>query len=194
MTERVRLEGVMEFETASGQVFRIQSVQGGRGVAVFPVLPKGARPRKPRRGGAGRPPSPSTVKLREKLAEDAASGGVEKPAVYVEWLLSAEKGIKPGTAKQRVYKERTDFLATHPGAKAKKAPKAAKKAAPKKGGKRGRKPSPALQKLRAKLEKDAAAGNLKDPKKYIDWVLKQDKDLGLKSARTMVYRERNAVA
>ena len=193
MAERMKLDQTMELETSSGQVFRIKPVQGGRGVAVFPVLPKEAKPRKPRVGGAGRPPLPSTLRLREKLAEDAASGGVREPAAYVEWLLSEEKGIKPGTAKQRVYKERTDFLATHPGAKA-KAKKVAKKATPKKGGRRGRKPSPALQKLRAKLEKDAAAGNLKDPKKYIDWVLKQDKDIGLKSARTMVYRERNAVA
>jgi len=192
MAERMKLEGAVELETASGQVFRIKPVQGGKGIAVLPVLPKEAKPRKARAGGAGRPPSPSTVKLRERLAADAASGGVEKPAVYIEWLLSEEKGIKPGTAKQRVYKERTDFLAAHPGAKAKKAKKTAK-AARKTGGKRGRKPSPALEKLRAKLQKDAAAGNLKDPKKYIDWVLKQDKDIGLKSARTMVYRERQAV-
>jgi len=195
MTEgRIRFEEALEVETATGRVFRIKPVQGGRGVAVFPVLPKDARPRKPRAGGAGRPPSPSTVKLREKLAADAAFGGVAKPAVYIEWLLSEQQGLKAATAQQRVYKERRDFLAANPSAKARKAKKAPKRAKKTRGGKRGRKPSPALQKLRARLEKDAAAGVLKDPKAYVDWVLKQDKDIGLKSARTMVYRERNAVA
>jgi len=203
--DRIRLEETLELETAAGQVFRIKPVQGGRGVAVLPVLPRAARPRRGGKGGAGRPPSPATLKLRGMFAADAAGDGVRKPAEYVDWLLREEKGLKPATARQRIYKERRDFLSAHPAAKTakaarKEAKKAAKrggrqkKAAPSGGGRRGRKPSAALEKLRAKLEKDAAAGKLAEPKAYVDWVLKHDRSIGLKQARSMVYRERRAVA
>ena len=56
--------------------------------------------------------------------------------------------------------------------------------------KRGRKPRPSTVKLRARLEKDAAAGKVKDTKTYVSWLLKQDETISLAVARQVVYRER----
>ena len=57
-------------------------------------------------------------------------------------------------------------------------------------GKRGRKPRASTVKLRAKLERDAGAGKLKDTKAYVAWLLKQDDTVSLAVARQVVYRER----
>lgn len=59
-------------------------------------------------------------------------------------------------------------------------------------GQRGRKPRPGTIKLRARLEKDSQKGQLRDAAHYVKWMLKQDPDVGLATARQIVYRERRS--
>ena len=60
------------------------------------------------------------------------------------------------------------------------------------GAKRGRKPRPSTVKLREKLARDVKADNVKAPRDYVKWLLQQDDDVGLATARQVVYRERRA--
>ncbi len=61
------------------------------------------------------------------------------------------------------------------------------------GGKRGRKPRASTVKLREKLAKDHGTGGVKEPKSYVKWLIQQDTDISLATARQVVYRERRSI-
>lgn len=124
MVDRKTITQPIEVETAKGFVFRVKPVQGGLGLAVIPILSKskraGGRQGGGRGPGAGRPPLPATLKLREKLEADAKEGLVKAPSHYVEFLQQLDPAVKPGTARQRVYKERAAILDAHPSVEVEK--------------------------------------------------------------------------
>lgn len=57
-------------------------------------------------------------------------------------------------------------------------------------GQRGRKPRPGTVKLRERLARDAQKGNVRDASDYVKWMVKQDPEVDLATARQIVYRER----
>lgn len=183
----IDLDAKTLLRTPDGTVYAIRPGPRGKGVAltVQSVPSGGARTRRP---GAGRPPKPETLELRRRLEADAAAGRLKPASAYAQWYAD-KTGVQERSATQTVYRERRRVLAEHPDA----APKRARSARSKGGGARGRKPSKALEALRTKLLKDQGAGRLGDPKDYIRHVMDKDKDIGLKQARSMVYREHRAV-
>ncbi len=60
-------------------------------------------------------------------------------------------------------------------------------------GKRGRKPRASTVKLREKLARDHSSDAVKEPKAYVKWLIQQDDEISLATARQVVYRERRAV-
>lgn len=134
----------------------------------------------------GRRPKQSTLELRERLQADAAEGRLVDAGDYVTWLVQRDPEVKEDTARQRVYKERRAVLEDHPELRPKRM-KRAKKA----NGKRG---SPALEPLRAKLREDAGRDLLGDTREYVKFAMDHDEKLGLKPARAMVAREKRAAA
>jgi hypothetical protein len=68
------------------------------------------------------------------------------------------------------------------------------KRTPRGGAKRGRQPAPETVLLREKLAHDKAAGQLRDAKHYLTWLMDQPgTKLGIKPARPIVYRELRAI-
>lgn len=113
--QRIELTDTIELVLGDGSVVKVRPGPYGKGISVIPVPPappkRGGVPRKPGGGGPrGRKPRPSTVKLRERLAKDAAKGNVDKAPVYVKWVLSIDPDISLATARQVVYRERRAAL------------------------------------------------------------------------------------
>lgn len=161
-----------------GNGIRLQISPAG---AVGPVAPAALKPK----GRAGRKPSPATVALQAEMAEDARAGRQRKRAAYIQILK--DHGHKASAASASVIVSREAKRAFGKtlgrGRKGK-----AKRAKGRRGG--GRQASPATTLLREKLQKDKAAGQLRDPPHYVRWVVDQPGvKIGLKTARPIVYRE-----
>lgn len=60
-------------------------------------------------------------------------------------------------------------------------------------GQRGRRPRAGTVKLRQRLARDAQKGNVREAAHYVRWMLKQDPEVELATARQIVYRERRRV-
>lgn len=60
-------------------------------------------------------------------------------------------------------------------------------------GLRGRKPRPGTVKLRERLARDAQKDNVREAAHYVRWMVKQDPEVDLATARQIVYRERRRV-
>lgn len=98
-----------------GSLVRIAPGPYGKGIAVVPLLPRGAAavrrgrrsaadgPREP--GKRGRKPRPSTVKLREKLEKDHKGGKMLEPPAYVKWLINEDEEVGLPMARTVVYRE-----------------------------------------------------------------------------------------
>ncbi len=114
--QRIELTDNIELVLPDGSAVRVRPGPYGKGISVIPVLPKAPRAaasnRAPGVGGGkrGRKPRASTVKLREKLANDVDRGGVKEPKIYVKWLIQQDNEISLATARQVVYRERRSIL------------------------------------------------------------------------------------
>jgi hypothetical protein len=173
-TGPLALTGKMDLSLPDGSIVRIQPGPYGKGLSVTP-LSRAA----PGASGKGRPPRPSTLELRERLAADKAAGKLRAARDYVEWVSARDPKAPRAGLQQTVYRE----LRALGGARGKR-----RRAG---NGTRGRAPHPATLALRERLAKDKEAGPLKEPAHYIRWLVERS-DLGLKKARPIVYRELRA--
>ncbi|HUR63910.1 MAG TPA: hypothetical protein VM241_05470 [Candidatus Thermoplasmatota archaeon] len=169
-TKALSLTGKMDLALPDGSVVRVQPGPYGKGISVTP-LSRSA----PGISGKGRPPRPSTLELRQRLAADKAAGKLRAARDYVEWVAARDPKAPRAGLQQTVYRE----LRAAGGAKGKRR---------KGGATRGRTPHPATLALRERLAKDKEAGPLKEPGFYIRWLVEKS-DVGLKQARPIVYRE-----
>ncbi len=145
----------------------------------------------PARKGAGRPPSPATLALREAMAKDAQAAHPRSRADYLALLKGAGGPGSPNAAGIIVNREAKRAFG-HPLGRGKTM--GASKDARKGARRGGRQASPATAALRARLAEDAAKGALRDAPYYVRWVVDQPGNkLGLKGARPIVYRELRAV-
>ncbi len=189
----IELTDTLEVVLKDGAKYHIKPGPYGKGLSVVPILPKIYHSRNPYKAdgggdGRGRPPRPSTLELREKLKADGEAGAIHPTGHYLEWLLEKDDDLAEATARSIVYRERRAALEAYPGAEIRKGRRG------RRGGEtRGRKPSPATLKLRERLEADAREGSVQDPQFYIKWLIDQDKEIGLKQARPIVYRERRQI-
>ncbi len=192
--KRMTLTEPMQLELKDGTIVEIKPGPYGKGVAVVPVIPRQAlRGHNPYiesgvpRDGRGRPPRQSTVELRKMLKDDGEAGAIQPTSHYVEWMLSVDNDVAETTARSIVYRERRAALEAYPraavGQRRPRRPRAG-------GAAVGRKPSASTQLLRERLEQDAKAGELGEVQHYVDWLIKEDRHIGLKQARQLVYRER----
>lgn len=171
------LTGKLTLSLPDGSLVRIQPGPYGKGLSVTPL----GRPGSPRAGGGGgkgRPPRPSTLELRTRLAADSSAGKLRAAREYVEWVAARDPKASRAGLQQTVYRE---LRAYGPRKRAGRGRKGAAAA-------RGRAPNPATVALREKLDKDKAAGQLHDAAHYTRWLVEKA-DLGLKQARPIVYRE-----
>jgi hypothetical protein len=166
------LTGKMELALPDGSIVRVQPGPYGKGISVTPLSRS-----VPGASGKGRPPRPSTLELREKLAQDKAAGKLRAARDYVEWVSARDPKAPRAGLQQTVYRE---LRAVGGAAKGRRRRG--------NGSSRGRAPHPATLALREKLAKDKDAGPLKEPAFYIRWLVEKS-DLGLKKARPIVYRE-----
>ncbi|MEA3204217.1 MAG: hypothetical protein QOI63_1897 [Thermoplasmata archaeon] len=164
------LTGKMDLALPDGSVLRLQPGPYGKGISVTPL----ARAT-PGASGKGRPPRPSTLELRQKVAADKAAGKLRPAGDYVAWVAQRDPQAPRAGLQQTVYRE----LRAVAGSKGRRR---------KAGTPRGRAPHPATVALRERLSKDKEAGPLKEPAHYIRWLVEKS-DLGLKRARPIVYRE-----
>lgn len=108
------LKGPIFFQLRDGSLVRIAPGPYGKGVAVVPISSKQPRTAAPRRNGEpggprGRRPRPSTVALRERLAQDHKSGKLREPPVYIKWLVEQDEQIGLPQARTVVYRELKQF-------------------------------------------------------------------------------------
>jgi hypothetical protein len=169
------LTGKLDLALPDGSVMRVQPGPYGKGISVTPLTRAAAG-----HSGKGRPPHPSTLALRERMARDKAAGRLRSASEYVAWVSSQDPKAPRAGLQQTVYRE----LRVAGGAKGRR-----RKAG---GGARGRAPNPATLALRERLAKDRETG-LKERAFYVRWLVEKA-DLGLKKARPIVYRELRAQA
>lgn len=108
--EIIPLKGNLLLQLRDGSVVRIAPGQYGKGVAVVPVRQRTARtpfprPRGPTGAPRGRRPRPSTVALRNRLAQDHQAGKFREPSQYVKWLVDKDEGVSLPMARTVVYRE-----------------------------------------------------------------------------------------
>src|SRR5688500_1958965 len=84
-TGRHPLTGQLDVEHPDSSIVRIQPGPYGKGISVTPVSRAA-----PGAYGKGRPPRPSTLELREKLAADKAAGKLRPARDYVEWVSARD--------------------------------------------------------------------------------------------------------
>ncbi|HEX2066125.1 MAG TPA: hypothetical protein VHI93_04860 [Candidatus Thermoplasmatota archaeon] len=172
-TAPAALTGKMDLALPDGSLVRIQPGPYGKGISLTPL------PRSRAEGsGKGRPPRPSTLDLRQRLAADKAAGKLRPASDYVQWVMARDPGAPRLGVQQTVYRELRAVGGT-----------ARRKGA----GTRGRAPHPATVALRERLAKDKEGGGLKEPAYYVRWLVEKA-DVGLKQARPLVYRELRAHA
>lgn len=103
------LRGPLELELRDGSVVRVMPGPYGKGVSIVPLAPKrkptGSRRRGPTGDPRGRKPRPSTVALREKLAQDKVGDAIGTPRDYVTWLLDKDEELGRPMARTVVYRE-----------------------------------------------------------------------------------------
>lgn len=179
-TETTPLVGKMDLSLPDGSLVRIQPGPYGKGISVTPLGRPSARA-----AGKGRPPRPSTIELRERLAADHAAGRLRAASDYVDWVAARDPKASRTGLQQTVYRELRAFGAKPTGAGT------ARRRGKGPGGPRGRQPNPATLLLREKLGKDKEAGGLREPNVYIRWLVEKT-DMGLKKVRPIVYRELRA--
>ncbi|HJQ93410.1 MAG TPA: hypothetical protein VJ874_03885 [Candidatus Thermoplasmatota archaeon] len=156
----------------------------GTRVRIDPAERKAERPK----GKPGRPVSPATLKLRAAMQRDHADGSMRGRDHYLGILRKG--GHKGGGASAYVILNREAKLAFGRSLGRQKGLKRKANG----GGKRGRRAAPETILLREKLAADKAAGNLRDAKHYLTWLMDQPgSKLGIKPARPIVYRELRAV-
>ncbi|HUR62527.1 MAG TPA: hypothetical protein VM286_09220 [Candidatus Thermoplasmatota archaeon] len=186
-TASTPLQGKMTFELPDGSLVRIQPGPYGKGVSVTPL----GRPSGPSQG-KGRPPRPSTLELRERLAADQAAGRLRPATEYVDWVAARDPKASRTGLQQTVYRELRAIGGGKVGNGRRKARAAAAGGGAGAGkGPRGRAPNPATVLLRERLAKDREAGGVKEAAAYIRWLVEKS-DLGLKKVRPIVYRELRA--
>lgn len=156
--------------------------QPGQFAFVLHAPEPGAQPA--RRGG-GRPPSPATLKLRERLQADKEKGAVADTAAYIEFYRKAGAKATPQSAQQTVRREMRAVLG------ATRRPRSGARAS---SGGRGRPAAKETLVLRERMEADIAKGVEHDTAYYTRWLVDQVRGLGLKPARMLVYRERRRLA
>jgi hypothetical protein len=105
---RIRLEKELEVELPAGSVVKLRPGPYKKGIAVVPISSGGAGPNANGTGGgrSGRKPRAGTVRLRGRLQKDVQQSSVQKPKVYVEWLMGIDPGLSVSSARQIVYRER----------------------------------------------------------------------------------------
>lgn len=136
----------------------------------------------PRRA-AGRPPSPATLKVREAMQADAQAHRPQARADYLALLQGAGGPSSTNAAGIIVNREAKRAFGRPLG-------RGKAKAGRRGGRKGGRQASPATVALRAKLQADKAKGDVRDAPHYVRWLVdQQGVKLGLKQARSVVYRE-----
>jgi hypothetical protein len=175
----------MVLSLPDGSRVRIQPGPYGRGISVTPLA--GGAAATVSKQGKGRPPRPSTLELRARLQQDAASGHLRRAREYVDWVAQRDPKASRQGLQQTVYRE----LRGVGGTRGKRGRRGRGARAPVKGGPRGRAPHPATVALRERLDKDKVAGALHDAAYYLRWVVEKS-DIGLKKARPIVYRELRA--
>jgi hypothetical protein len=163
------LTGKMDLSLPDGSLVRVQPGPYGKGISVTPLSRAGPA------SGKGRPPRPSTLELRQKLAADKAAGKLRPARDYVAWVAQRDPKAPRAGLQQTVYRELRAVGAKGRRRRADGAP-------------RGRAPHPATVALRERLHKDKEAGPLKEPAFYVRWLVEKA-DVGLKQARPIVYRE-----
>lgn len=176
----VHVRGPVVLDFGNGIRFQLTPMGGPTHSPIAPAKAK----------GAGRPPSPATLALRQAMMDDAKGAGPRSRGEYLVLLKGAGWSASPNAAGIILNREAKRAFG-HPLGRDKKG---ARKGAPRRGRKGGRQPSPATLALRAKLAEDAAKGALRDAPHYLRWVVDQPGvKLGLKGARPIVYRELRAV-
>lgn len=146
----------------------------------------GASPVASPRKAAGRPPSPTTMRLREAMQADAQGGRPRSRQDYLEVLKGAGGPASANAAGIIVNREAKRIFGRPLG-------RGKAKAGRRGGRKGGRQASPGTAALRAKLQADKGGGGLRDPPHYVRWLVDQPGvKMGLKQARPVVYRELRA--
>ncbi|MGB1585979.1 MAG: hypothetical protein ACPHID_02905 [Thermoplasmatota archaeon] len=131
-----------------GGRYLIQRGRQNKGISLLPVEDQETY-------GKGRPPNPSTVRLRERIARDAEAGQLEEPKVYWEWLVQHDPRITVSSAKQITYRELRPFRSDKPS-------------------RRGARLLPSTAALRALMEKHHGKGGLKTAGHYTKWLSDRD--------------------
>jgi hypothetical protein len=113
---RIPLNDGIEFILRDGSVVRIAPGPYGKGISILPLPSRGAKPTPPSANGhegaaakRGRKPRPSTSALREKLAKESETGGLNDPPHYVQWLLEQDAEVGLAMARTIVYREMKKF-------------------------------------------------------------------------------------
>ena len=131
--------------------------------------------------------SPATLKVRAAMERDHAAGRMSDRVQYLGVLRKG--GHKGGDASAYVILNRE---AKRAFGRTLGRGKGLKRKA-RGGAKRGRQPAPETVLLRQKLAHDKAAGQLRDAKHYLAWLMDQPgTKRGIKPARPIVYRELRA--
>ena len=105
------LKEPIELELRDGSIVRIMPGPYGKGLSVVPVAPRRASPspsprrRVPTGDPRGRKPRPSTVALRQKMAQDKSGDMLGAPLHYVTWLLETDEDLGRPMARTVVYRE-----------------------------------------------------------------------------------------
>lgn len=98
--QRIQLDGAVEIELPDGSLYEVRPGPYRKGVAVVAISNKTDDARSP-----GRQPRAGTVKLRDKLARDAAAGRLHDAPFYYRWILKEDDTISQAVARQVVYRE-----------------------------------------------------------------------------------------
>lgn len=104
------LNDEMDVALPDGAIYRIRPGPYGKGITLQPIQPPRRTPRGKGTGKRGRRPREGTVKLRDRLAKDAAKGKVREAPYYVDWLTKEDPTVSLSTARQIVYRERRNAL------------------------------------------------------------------------------------
>lgn len=103
---RVTLEGPIDLALPDGSAVRVRPGPYGKGLAVVQIREHSHDVGLDGEGRPGRKPRASTVRLRLKLRQDKANGGLRNNPHYVGWLMEQDSEVGLAVARQTVYRER----------------------------------------------------------------------------------------
>jgi hypothetical protein len=178
-TPTIRINGSAVLDFGNGIRIRIDVDPRGAKGAPKPEATAPAR---------GRKPSPATAALVKALHEDLVSGRQRLKADYLSVLRKAGHTGSDASANIIINRESKRVFR-------KPLPRARRNGSGTSPGTRGRPAANHTVVLRERLAADQQANSLREASFYVKWLIDQpDVQLGLKAARTIVYRELRAVS